>query len=86
MMINNVSICDGCSNCNICKYKEEAQDREKQLAEFYKGAWTQYLDIKISCKYKRCVTNGLTYTNYSNINTSTPPLRYDDGSSCNTVE
>ena len=44
MLLNDkvdVSICDNCSNCDICKYKEEAQDREKQLAEFYKGAWTQ---------------------------------------------
>ena len=57
MMTNNVSICDGCSNRNICKYKEEAQDREKQLAEFYKGAWTQYLDVKMSCKYKQYATN-----------------------------
>ena len=89
MLLNDkivVSVCDGCSNWNICKYKEEAQDREKQLAEFYKGAWTQYLDIKMSCKYKQYVTNRLTYTNYSNINTSTPPFRYDDSSSCNTVE
>lgn len=58
MNTNEVSVCDGCSNCNICKYKEEAQDREKQLSEFYKGAWTQYLDIKMSCKHKRCVTSG----------------------------
>lgn len=86
MMTNNVSICDGCSNCNICKYKEEAQDREKQLAEFYKGAWTQYLDIKMSCKYKQYITNRLTYTNYSNINTSDPTFRYDESATCNTVE
>lgn len=95
-MTNNVSICDGCSNCNICKYKEEAQDREKQLAEFYKGAWTQYLDVKMSCKYKQYVTNwrnaelptgqkyeynGLTY-----VNTGDPPFFYDESSTCNTVE
>ena len=86
MMTNNVSICDSCSNCHICKYKEEAQDREKQLSEFYKGAWTQYLDIKMSCKYKGYVSNGLIYTNYSNINTSGPTFGYDGGSSCNTVE
>lgn len=96
MMINNVSICDGCSNCNICKYKEEAQDREKQLSEFCKGAWTQYLDIKMSCKYKQFVTNwrsaeiptdkkyeynGLTY-----VNTGDAPFTYNEGSTCNTVE
>lgn len=86
MNTNEVSMCDNCSNCDICKYKEEAQDREKQLSEFYRGAWTQYLEIKMSCKYKRYETNRLTYTNYSNINTSTPPLRFDDSSTCNTVE
>lgn len=86
MDTNNASICDNCSNCDVCKYKEEAQDREKQLAEFYKGAWTQYLDIKMSCKYKRYVSNRLTYTNYSNMNTGNNPLRFDEGSTCNTVE
>lgn len=89
MLLNDkavISVCDGCSNWRICKYKEEAQDREKQLSEFYKGAWTQYLDIKMICKYKRCATNGLAYTNYSDINTSTQPFRYNEGSICNTVE
>ena len=96
MNTNNTSICDDCSNCNICKYKEEAQDREKQLAEFYKGAWIQYLDIKMSCKYKQFVTNwrsaefcagqkyvwnGETY-----VNTGDPPYIYNECSTCNTTE
>lgn len=96
MNTNNTSICDDCSNCDICKYKEEAQDREKQLAEFYKGAWTQYLDIKMSCKYKQYATNwrsaeiptgqkyvwnGETY-----VNTGDHPFIYNEGSTCNTTE
>lgn len=96
MNTNNTSICDNCSNCDICKYKEEAQDREKQLAEFYKGAWTQYLDIKMSCKYKQYATNwrsaeiptgqkyvwnGETY-----VNTGDHPFIYNEGSTCNTTE
>lgn len=96
MNINNTSICDNCLNCDICKYKEEAQDREKQLAEFYKGAWTQYLDIQMSCKYKQCATNwrstelctgqkyvwnGETY-----VNTGDPPFIYNEGSTCNTTK
>lgn len=96
MNTNNTSICDDCLNCDICKYKEEAQDREKQLAEFYKGAWTQYLDIKMSCKYKQFMTNwsnaelcsgqkyvwnGETY-----VTTGDPPFIYNEGSTCNTVE
>ena len=95
MNTNNTSICDDCSNCDICKYKEEAQDRENQLAEFYKGAWTQYLNIK-SCKYKQYATNwrsaeictgqkyvwnGETY-----VNTGDPPFIYNEGSTCNTTE
>ena len=66
--------------------KKKRKIEKKQLAEFCKGAWTQYLDIKMSCKYKRYETNRLTYTTYSNINTSTPLFRIDDSSTCNTVE
>lgn len=91
-----ISVCDGCSNYDICKYKEEAQDREKQLSAFYKGVWTQYLDVKMSCKYKQYITNwrstelptgqkyeynGLTY-----VTTGDPPFIYNEGSTCNTVE
>ncbi len=99
MLLNDkvdVSICDNCSNCDICKYKEEAQDREKQLAEFYKGAWTQYLDVKMSCKYKQCVTNWRSaeiptgqkyeYNELTYVNTGDPPFIYDESSTCNTVE
>ncbi len=92
----DVSICDGCSNCHICKYKEEAQDREKQLAEFYKGAWTQYLDVKMSCKYKQYVTNWRSaelptgqkyeYNGLEYVNTGNPPFIYNEGATCNTVE
>lgn len=92
----SLSVCDDCSNCDICKYKEEAQDREKQLAEFYKGAWTQYLDIKMSCKYKQYATNwrsaeilagqkyvwnGETYAT-----TGDPPFIYNGDPTCNTTE
>lgn len=99
MLLNNkvdLSVCDGCSNCDICKYKEEAQDREKQLSEFYKGAWTQYLDIKMSCKYKQYVTNWRSvklatgqkyeYNGLEYVNTGNPPFIYNEGATCNTTE
>ncbi len=77
--------------------KKKRRIEKKQLAEFYKGAWTQYLDIKMSCKYKQYETNwrsaeiltgqkyehdGLTY-----VTTGDPPFIYNnEDSTWNTIE
>lgn len=83
------SVCDNCSNQHICKYSEETIDREKQLNEFAKGAWTQYLEVKLNCKYKQYVSNDLNirYDIVKTVpNSSGDPRIYNGITTCNTVE
>lgn len=87
MNTNEVSVCDGCSNWRICKFSEDVKRAEAEYKQLKENAnWPECVETTLGCKYKQYVANRLTYTNYSNINTSNPPFRYNEGATCNTVE
>lgn len=97
MNTNEVSVCDGCSNCRICKFSEDVKRAEAEYKQLRENAnWPECVETTLGCKYKQFVTNwrsakictgqkyeynGLTY-----VNTGNPPFIYDEGSTCNTVE
>ncbi len=86
MNANEVSVCDGCSNWCICKFSEDVKRAEAEYKRLRENAnLPECVESTLKCKYKQYIANRLTYTNYSNINTSNPPFRDNEGSTCNTI-
>lgn len=97
MNINEVSVCDGCSNWRICKFSEDVKRAEAEYKQLRENAnWPECVKTTLGCKYRQYVTNfrsteiltgkqyeynGLTY-----VNTGNSPFIYDEGSNCNTIE
>lgn len=100
MLLNDkviASVCDGCSNWCICKFREDVRRAEAEYKELKESAnWPECVETTLGCKYRRYMTNwssaeictgqkyeynGLTY-----VNTGDPPFIYNGGSTCNTVE
>lgn len=66
MNINEVSVCDGCSNRSICKFSEDvtrAEAEYKQLRESVN--WPECVETTLGCKYKQYVVNRLNNYNDS---------------------
>ena len=92
-----LSVCDGCSNWNICKFSEDVKRAEAEYKQLRENAnWPECVETTLGCKYKQFVTNwrsaelctgqkyvwnGETY-----VNTGDPPFIYNAGSICNIVE
>ena len=51
-------VCSGCENEAICKYTEDVVKAEKSFNELKKSIkdYPECLSVKLSCKYKKCVT------------------------------
>lgn len=97
MNANEVSVCDGCSNWCICKFREDVRRAEAEYKELKESAnWPECVETTLGCKYRRYMTNwssaeictgqkyeynGLTY-----VNTGDPPFIYNGGPTCNTTE
>lgn len=100
MLLNDkviASVCDGCSNWCICKFREDVRRAEAEYKELKESAnWPECVETTLGCKYRRYMTNwssaeictgqkyeynGLTY-----VNTGDPPFIYNGGPTCNTVE
>lgn len=89
MNINEVSVCDGCSNWRICKFSGDVKRAEAEYQQLRENAnWPECVETTIRCKYKQCVVNRLDIRyNYTDVaKTSSSPFRYDEGSTCNTVD
>ena len=89
MNTNEVSICDGCSNWRICKFSEDVKRAETEYKQLRESAnWPECVETTLGCKYKQCVANRLDIRyNYTDVaKTGFPPFRYDEGSTCNTVD
>ena len=86
------SVCDGCSNWNICKFSEDVKQAEKQFVKMRESAnFPECIEETPRCKYKQYVTNELTdfinNYNYSNIPlTSSLVTKFDNSSNCNKTE
>ena len=77
------SVCSGCENELICKYKDDVVETEKSFDELKKSVedYPDCLSVKLSCKYKKHVTTkadifGSDWAN-SNLNII-PPLKKSD--------
>lgn len=100
MLLNDkviASVCDGCSNWCICKFREDVRRAEAEYKELKESAnWPECVETTLGCKYRRYMTNwssaeictgqkyeynGLTY-----VNTGDPPFIYNGGPTCNTTE
>ena len=74
MNTNEVSVCDGCSNWHICKFSEDVKRAEAEYKQLRENAnWPECVETTLGCKYKQYVVNRLD-------------IRYNAGSTCNTVE
>ena len=87
------SVCDGCSNWNICKFSEDVKQAEKQFVKMRENAnFPECIDVEkmLKCKYKQYVTNRLTndlIIKYSNLPfTDLPVISFDSNSNCNETE
>ena len=64
MNINEVSVCDGCSNWCICKFSEDVKRAEAEYKELKESAnWPECVEATLGCKYKQYITNRLTNYN-----------------------
>lgn len=91
MSTNEVSVCDSCSNWRICKFSEDVKRAEAEYKRLRENAnWTECVETTLGCKYKQYVANRLTdnlINKYSDTSlTGFPVIRFDEGSTCNTVE
>ena len=93
----SLSVCDGCSNCRICKFSEDVKRAEAEYKQLRENAnLPECVETTMRCKYKQYVTNwrsaeicagqkyehdGLTY-----VTTDDPPFIYNGGPTCNTTE
>ena len=93
----SLSVCDGCSNCRICKFSEDVKRAEAEYQRLRKNMnLPECVETTLRCKYKQYVTNwrsaeictgqkyvwnGETY-----VNTGDPPFTYNEDSTCNTTE
>lgn len=88
MNINEVSVCDGCSNWRICKFSEDVKRAEAEYKQLRENAnWPECVETTLGCKYKQFVVNRL----YNDLIYPQPSkyddgFRYNEGSTCNTVE
>ena len=92
-----LSVCDGCSNCRICKFSEDVKRAEAEYKQLRENAnWPECVETTLGCKYKQYVANwrsaeicagqkyvcnGETY-----VIADDPPLISNEGSTCNTTE
>lgn len=98
MNTNEVSVCDGCSNWRICKFREDVKRAEAEYKQLRESAnWPECVETTLGCKYKQYVTNwssaelctgqkyvwnGETY-----MNTGDPPAIYNnEDSTWNAIE
>lgn len=97
MNTNEVSVCDGCSNWNICKFSEDVKRAEAEYKQLRENVnLPECVETTMRCKYKQYVANwrsaelctgqkyerdGLTY-----VTTGDPPFIYNGGPTCNTTE
>ena len=87
----SLSVCDGCSNWHICKFREDVKQAEAEYKQLRENAnWPECVETTLGCKYKQYIVNRLTdnlINKYSDTSlTGFPVTRFDSGSTCNTVE
>ena len=87
----SLSVCDGCSNWRICKFREDVKRAEAEYKQLRENTdWPECVETTLGCKYKQYIANRLTddlINKYSDISlTGFPVTIFDSGSTCNTVE
>ena len=87
----SLSVCDGCSNWQICKFSEDVKRAEAEYKRLRESAnWPECVETMLGCKYKQYIANRLTdnlINKYSDISlTGFPVTRFDSSSTCKTSE
>ena len=87
----SLSVCDGCSNWRICKFSEDVKRAEAEYMQLRENVnCPECVETTLRCKYRQYVTNRLTdnlINKYSDTSlTGFPVTRFDNGSTCNTIE
>lgn len=63
MNTNEVSVCDGCSNCRICKFSEDVKRAEAEYKQLRENAnWPECVETTMRCKYKQYIASRSDYT------------------------
>lgn len=53
------SVCDGCSNLQMCKFSEDVKRAEAEYKQLRESAnWSECIESTLKCKYKQYVTSG----------------------------
>lgn len=84
----SLSVCNGCSNWQICKYSEDVKRAEAEYRQLRERAdWPECVEAGLNCKYKQYIANRLNYNDFDIVKTITgsPPFIYDGGATCNEV-
>ena len=54
----SLSVCDGCSNCRICKFSEDVKRAEAEYKQLRENAnWPECVETTMRCKYKQYIVN-----------------------------
>ena len=86
-----LSVCDGCSNCRICKFSEDVKRAEAEYKQLRENAdWPECVETTLGCKYKQFVANILInnlINKYSGTSlTRISVTRFDNNSICEETE
>ena len=59
----SLSVCDGCSNCRICKFSEDVKRAEAEYKQLRENAdWPECVETTLGCKYQQYIVSRSDYT------------------------